>query len=163
MNTDVATFLSFYEREHATTARVLRALPEEAADLKPSAKSKTAKELAFICVSEERMILLALRGEDIMGSPFPTPPATLRETADAFDAQHKEVLAVLRGESDDVMRRRVAFPVAPRQMGEYSASEFLWFMMFDQIHHRGQLSVYLRIAGAKVPSIYGPTADEPWT
>jgi len=35
-------------------------------------------------------------------------------------------------------------------------------MLLDQIHHRGQLSIYMRIAGAKVPSIYGPSADEPW-
>jgi uncharacterized damage-inducible protein DinB len=36
-----------------------------------------------------------------------------------------------------------------------------WFELFDHIHHRGQFSVYLRLAGARVPSIYGPTADEP--
>ena len=35
-------------------------------------------------------------------------------------------------------------------------------MLWDQIHHRGQLSVYLRMAGGSVPSIYGPSADEPW-
>jgi uncharacterized damage-inducible protein DinB len=37
----------------------------------------------------------------------------------------------------------------------------LWFELFDHIHHRGQFSVYMRLAGAKLPSIYGPTADEP--
>jgi uncharacterized damage-inducible protein DinB len=37
-----------------------------------------------------------------------------------------------------------------------------WMILSDQIHHRGQFSVYLRMAGGKVPSIYGPTADEPW-
>jgi len=38
----------------------------------------------------------------------------------------------------------------------------MWFMLLDSIHHRGQLSVYVRMAGGKVPSIYGPSADEPW-
>jgi uncharacterized damage-inducible protein DinB len=37
--------------------------------------------------------------------------------------------------------------------------EALWIELLDHIHHRGQFSVYLRVAGAKVPSIYGPTAD----
>jgi uncharacterized damage-inducible protein DinB len=37
----------------------------------------------------------------------------------------------------------------------------LWLELFDHIHHRGQFSVYVRLAGAKLPSIYGPTADEP--
>jgi uncharacterized damage-inducible protein DinB len=46
-----------------------------------------------------------------------------------------------------------------------SLGDALWIELFDHIHHRGQFSVYLRLAGAKVPSIYGPTADEalqPW-
>jgi uncharacterized damage-inducible protein DinB len=40
--------------------------------------------------------------------------------------------------------------------------DVLWYLLNDQIHHRGQFSVYLRMAGAKVPSIYGPSKDEPW-
>ncbi|HYL98748.1 MAG TPA: DinB family protein [Blastocatellia bacterium] len=40
-------------------------------------------------------------------------------------------------------------------------SQAMWFEMLDHIHHRGQFSVYLRMAGGKVPSIYGPTADVP--
>ena len=41
--------------------------------------------------------------------------------------------------------------------------EFIrWFLLHDQIHHRGQFSIDLRMADGKVPSIYGPTADEPW-
>jgi uncharacterized damage-inducible protein DinB len=47
-------------------------------------------------------------------------------------------------------------------MGDVPKVAFLWFILHDQIHHRGQFSVYLRIAGGKVPSIYGPSADEPW-
>lgn len=40
--------------------------------------------------------------------------------------------------------------------------DLLWFLLFDEIHHRGQFSIYLRMADGKVPSIYGPSADEPW-
>ncbi|MDA1080285.1 MAG: hypothetical protein O2973_01210 [Gemmatimonadetes bacterium] len=47
-------------------------------------------------------------------------------------------------------------------MPRISIAEICWFMLHDTIHHRGQLSVYLRAMGAKVPSIYGPSADEPW-
>ena len=52
--------------------------------------------------------------------------------------------------------------VAPKTLGDYPTMEFLWFLLFDHIHHRGQLSVYLRMVG-KVPSIYGPSGDQPWT
>jgi uncharacterized damage-inducible protein DinB len=47
-------------------------------------------------------------------------------------------------------------------MGDVRRQDFLWMMLNDMIHHRGQFSVYLRMAGGKVPSIYGPSKDEPW-
>jgi uncharacterized damage-inducible protein DinB len=48
-------------------------------------------------------------------------------------------------------------------MGEMRVGDALWFFLSDTIHHRGQLTVYLRMAGGRLPSVYGPTADEPWT
>jgi uncharacterized damage-inducible protein DinB len=47
-------------------------------------------------------------------------------------------------------------------MGDVPKMQALWMFLCDQIHHRGQFSVYLRMADGKVPSIYGPSADEPW-
>ena len=48
-------------------------------------------------------------------------------------------------------------------MGQVRVIDLAWMLLHDSIHHRGQISVYIRLAGGKVPSIYGPTADEPWT
>ncbi|OLC11236.1 MAG: hypothetical protein AUH41_01155 [Gemmatimonadetes bacterium 13_1_40CM_66_11] len=56
----------------------------------------------------------------------------------------------------------VKFKTGPKQVSDLRRLDVLWFMLNDQIHHRGQLSVYLRMTGAKVPSIYGPSKDEPW-
>ena len=53
------------------------------------------------------------------------------------------------------------FFVAPKTLGDIPKIQFMWMVLCDQIHHRGQFSVYLRMADGKVPSIYGPTADEP--
>jgi len=50
----------------------------------------------------------------------------------------------------------------PRQFGDVSKLFLCTLMLNDSIHHRGQMSVYLRMSGAKVPSIYGPSRDEPW-
>jgi uncharacterized damage-inducible protein DinB len=47
-------------------------------------------------------------------------------------------------------------------MADVRVIDILWFMLMDSIHHRGQLSVYVRMTGGKVPSIYGPSGDEPW-
>jgi len=63
---------------------------------------------------------------------------------------------------EDLFLKRLKFMVAKGKMGDVSGKDVLWLMLHDQIHHRGQLSVYLRLVGAKVPSIYGPSADEPW-
>ena len=69
---------------------------------------------------------------------------------------------MVRGMGGEELRQTVQFFVAPRTMGDIPKIDFLWFLLHDQIHHRGQFSVYLRMADGKVPSIYGPTADEPW-
>jgi len=50
----------------------------------------------------------------------------------------------------------------PKTMGQTPRIAWLWFLLSDQIHHRGQFSIYLRMADAKVPAIYGPSGDEPW-
>lgn len=52
--------------------------------------------------------------------------------------------------------------VAPKKMADLRKMDVLWMTVMDMVHHRGQFSVYLRLVSAKVPSIYGPTADEPW-
>ena len=55
----------------------------------------------------------------------------------------------------------VKLPTAPRTIGDVPLAQFLWMTLCDQIHHHGQFSIYLRMADGKVPSICGPTADEP--
>jgi uncharacterized damage-inducible protein DinB len=64
---------------------------------------------------------------------------------------------------DAFLQRQVHFFRGPKTLGEFTRLEFAWFLLMDEIHHRGQFSIYSRIADAKVPSIYGPSADEPWT
>jgi uncharacterized damage-inducible protein DinB len=60
------------------------------------------------------------------------------------------------------MNETVQFYTGPKTLGDFKVIDFLWFMLLDCIHHRGQLSAYLRPVGGKVPAIYGPSGDEPW-
>ncbi|HEU4566371.1 MAG TPA: DinB family protein [Gemmatimonadaceae bacterium] len=156
-------FAEVYEREHATTMKVLRAFPPEQAELRPSERSSSARRLAWTFVMEERMMLMAIRGEPVLGGGYPAPPESWEAILDDFATQHEQIMAELRSPSSSELQGTVRFFTAPKQMGDYRTMEFLWYMLHDQIHHRGQLSVYVRIAGAKLPSIYGPSADEPWT
>ena len=156
------TFPVAYEREHATTLKVLRAFPAARSAFRPHERSNAALQLAWTFVLEERMMLLAINGESVLGSGFPAPPGSWEKVLAEFESQHAELLARLRSASEAEYAGSVSFFVGPNQMADIPTSDFLWMMLSDQIHHRGQLSVYLRMAGGKVPSIYGPSADEPW-
>lgn len=157
-------FRTAFVAEHARTERILRAFPREQAAFKPHERSNDAKQLAWMFVVEESTILKALSGEAILGSGFPKAPPTWDEVLQAFASSGERVTAALRSTDGAALAERsVEFFVAPRQTGKIPAIDLLWFMLFDQIHHRGQLSVYVRMTGGKVPSIYGPSADEPWT
>jgi uncharacterized damage-inducible protein DinB len=151
-----------FERETATTQRVIRAFPADQAEFTPHPRSKSARSLAWMFSMELNLLKLALRNELKLPMTPPPPPETWQEVSDAFDRTRDEVLALLRGIRDEELTENTQFLTAPKTIGDVPKGEFAWFLLCDQIHHRGQLSVYLRMAGGKVPSIYGPSADEPW-
>lgn len=155
-------FLAALQHETDTTLRVLRAYPADKAELKPTPVMKTARELAWMFTAEMGACLLALRDELKMPPNLPSAPATLEEVIAAFEKTRDQLVATLGGMSDEDVNGTVQFPSGPGQMGDFPKVQFLWLMLCDQIHHRGQFSVYTRLAGGRLPSIYGPTADEPW-
>ena len=79
-----------------------------------------------------------------------------------LEKAHADAVSKVKELSTEALDGQTTFPSGPGQMGQFRIMDLLWTPLLDMIHHRGQLSVYLRIVGAKVPSIYGPTADEPW-
>ncbi|HYI09976.1 MAG TPA: DinB family protein [Thermoanaerobaculia bacterium] len=157
----LSTFRSTFERETATTRKVLHAFPVDQNQFRPHERSMTAHMLGWIMVGEETLMLKVLHGEPLLTGNFPKPPATWQEVLDAFDERCREMLEAIDA-TDLANVPTPTFMVGPKQTGEIPPLEFLWFMLHDQIHHRGQFSVYLRMAGGKVPSIYGPSGDEPW-
>jgi len=160
----ISRFTDAAKREHATTRKVLDAFPKDNADFKPHEKSKSGMELAWTFVVEEQLILKALRGQPFGGSggQAPKAPETFDKTLDALEQGHQEMLTELHSSKNPSLDGTVKFPTGPKQMGDIPLEQFLWFVLHDQIHHRGQLSIYVRMTGGKVPSIYGPSADEPW-
>ena len=159
-------FLETFEREHARTLDVLRAYPDDQSDFRPHERSRTAREVAWpLVLGQQRLMIRALTGGFDWSKPPGTPPAapaTLSAITQALEEAHGPVVKALRDVDDAALNGTVQFFVAPKTLGDVPLLDFLWFLLFDQIHHRGQLSVYLKIVG-KVPSIYGPSADHPWT
>jgi len=152
-------YINARNREMQTTLKVLQAYPEAKVNLKPAEKSRTAAELAMIFAVEERVLKSLLEtGATNLDFLRPTIPSTIAEIIAAFQqaiTANDAVLATLTPQQFD---KPVNFYGLNISLGDA-----LWFELFDHIHHRGQLSVYVRLAGAKLPSIYGPTADVPIT
>ena len=159
-------FLEAFEREHERTMRVLRAYPDDETDFRPHERSRTAREVAWpMVLGQERLMVKVLTtGFDWSkpaGAP-PAAPATMSAIADAAERAHRQVVELLRNADDAKLEGSVQFFVAPKTLGDVPTMEFLWYLLFDHVHHRGQLTVYLRMVG-KVPSVYGPSGDQPWT
>lgn len=159
-------FLNSYEREHEITMRVLRAYPEDKIELRPHPRTKSARELAWIFVLERGMGKRVYNNEFATRGPgdkSPSAPESWNEILSALEKTHKDFGDFLRAAPEEELSETVKFFNGPGSIGDVRRIDFLWFLLSDQIHHRGQFSVYLRMAGGKVPSIYGPSADEPWT
>ena len=149
-----ALFTKFWEHETKTTSKVIARIPE-GSDYRPDPKSRTAKDIAWQIACEEKMIIEALETGTVEWKP-PAAPATMNELVDIYDKQ-----------SADIVRRWQALP-AERWDGaldffgrQRPASPMAWSFLFDIVHHRGQISTYLRPMGSTVPQIYGPSGDEP--
>ncbi|MDL1893865.1 hypothetical protein FBQ87_13410 [Sphingobacteriales bacterium CHB3] len=155
-------FIQTWEREFQTTLKVLKAYPADKLDLKPAEKSKSARDLLFVFAAEQHFFSQILDGALDFTSSAPKPPATLDEIVSATEKGNAALVAKIKAMPDASFDEKVVFPVAPKTMQPVRKMDLSWMMLMDSIHHRGQLSVYIRLAGGKVPSIYGPTADEPW-
>ena len=158
-------FLDTYQSEIEKTLRVLRAYPKDKTELKPHPKAKSARDLAFMFVAEQGAMTKTLTTGFDWSKPmqFPPTPETLDEVIAAFEDGNRKVVELVQSAPEEkILGETIQFPVGPGKMGDVPKMQALWMFLCDQIHHRGQFSVYLRMADGKVPSIYGPTADEPW-
>jgi hypothetical protein len=155
-------FIDTFDRETATTLRVLSGYPPAEAELKPAPVCKSARELVWTFSLELALGMMALQDKLDMSGGMPPAPAGFDDVLSAFEKSRNAMLEMMRSGSADQFAGTVQFLTGPGQFADWDKMEFLWFLLHDHIHHRGQLSVYQRMAGGKLPSIYGPTADEPW-
>lgn len=153
--TEQELFTRFWTHETKTTLRVISRIPE-GSTYRPDPKSRTAQEIAWQIVNEERMIIDGVETGVMKPPSAPAVPATMREVIAAYE------------ELANTLPTRWAQLPADRWNGEVDffgrkrpASPMAWSFLFDLVHHRGQITTYLRPMGSKVPQIYGPSGDEP--
>jgi uncharacterized damage-inducible protein DinB len=149
-----ALFVGFWTDESKTTRNVLARIPD-GSDYRPDPKSRTAKDIAWQIVCEEQMLADTLESGQMEWKPAPAP-ATMKDMVTVYETQ-----------SADIVRRLNALP-AEKWTGtlefagrQRPAAPMAWSFLFDIVHHRGQITTYLRAMGSTVPQIYGPSADEP--
>ena len=144
---DRSLFTTFWTNESTTTRKVLARIPE-GSDYRPDPKSRTAREIAWQIVCEEKMLIEALESGKAEWAPLPLP-ATMKEVLEAYERQ-----------SAGMAERWSALPAA-RWDGtleffgsQRPASPMAWGFLFDIVHHRGQITTYLRPMGSTVPQLY---------
>jgi uncharacterized damage-inducible protein DinB len=145
--------LSQIEAEAVTTKKVLAAVPTETGAYKPDEKCMTGLALAGHIAAAEVFFL-----KGVVTGTFEWKPPEFKTSAEAiqyFDRHVPELIAQARALSGEKL-------LQPISMGPWTqpALEFLSLDLRHGIHHRGQLSAYLRPMGAKVPGIYGPSGDD---
>ena len=151
--------IKLLKREFATTLKVIRAFLEGMLSFKPHPRSSPAVTVMSTFVFEMYLIGANVFGDNLDRSIFKTySPANVAMLADDFEKAYSKVLADMEKMADSDLKKPVEFAG-----NKSTAGEFIQFMLFDQIHHRGQMSVYIRLAGGKVPSVYGPSADDTGT
>jgi uncharacterized damage-inducible protein DinB len=146
------------EQESVATRKVIAAVPNNNRDYRPDPKSRTAWEIAtHLATSDIWFADCIANGNFEWTGDAPTPPEMTDPAAVAkWHEKHLgEALTKLRRLTPEQLTKTVNFFGS-----EGPAVTFLAAMNNHHIHHRGQLAAYLRAAGAKVPAIYGISADE---
>ena len=149
--------LTDYEQERAPTKRVIGAVPSGQENYTPSGKCMTSLDLAWHVASSELFFLNGVcSGKFSPGDP--KRPDTIRNAEDVlawYDENLPPALAQARGLSGEQLAQVIDF----FGMMQFPGVAYLTLMVKHSVHHRGQLSAYLRPMGAKVPGIYGPSGD----
>jgi uncharacterized damage-inducible protein DinB len=152
-----SVYLPAIQNEHRITASVIGAIPPANCDYRPDEVSKSAMELAWhITVTEMRFMEAVAAGEFDL-SPRPRPDS-IRMPADLI-AWYEENFEPRLRNLQETSAEQLVKPVDFRGRLQLPAVMYLNMMLHHSVHHRGQLSAYLRPMGAKVPAIYGESHD----
>ena len=152
----VAQFLQLLGFEHKTTMKVLQALPAGRLDFKPHERNMTARQLAWhVAYSQYGLARIVSMGR--LEYNEPAAPEGLAEIVAGCETYYQQTCDALSGLTPQQLQAEIPLPNGH----SIPAAALMWnAVLFHQIHHRGQLAIYIRMMGGKVPSIYGPSGDD---
>ena len=157
------TLFSEFEQEMKTTRRMLERVPTDKGQWKPHEKSFSMGHLAQLVSWMPGWITNTLTSDslDIGGQPRYSYEKT-ETILDVFDRNVREARDAIAAATDEDMARPWSLMMGEKVLMTSPRGATARQHLNHLVHHRGQLSVYLRLLDVPVPSIYGPTADEPW-
>jgi uncharacterized damage-inducible protein DinB len=159
-------FLAELEREAAGTRSALARVPEGHNDWKPHDRSMPLGNLANLCATMPSWIEMVINSDEFdinppNGRPRPPLPQTRRELTEALDNSVIKARKALENTTDEHLMKPWALLAGGRLVSRDPRHIVIRDAVFNHLaHHRGQLTVYLRLNNEPVPAIYGPSADE---
>ena len=153
-------FVQCFKAERPKFIRVLSSIPHDRADYKPHPKNNSAADIAWLLACElgDACVVVDKGRVDFV---LKDTPKNVGDSLAAYEKNANELEKRLPKLDDAAWGKKVQFVVDGNVAWETTLGDMLFGFLFDAVHHRGQLSSYLRPMGAKVPSIYGPSADDP--
>lgn len=152
-------FMQRWEAEQPAFRKVLAAMPTNNLDYKPHERSTAAGNLGWQ-IAEEQRVLSDLLDTGVINFEMRERPKSTDEIVAAWDKATDALRTRLQKFDESKSTNPAKFIVGGHEAWTDTVGNMLWGFLVDMIHHRGQLSAYLRPMGGKVPAIYGPSADE---
>ena len=162
----VALFLAEFDREVKRSRRALEAVPERKSSWKPHEKSMEFGYLAYLVASIPTWLTKIIQDDELDVAPKDVarrdPPHfnTSAEYVAELEKAAADVRAAFQGTTEEHLQTPWKLLAAGQVVIESPRHEMIRETINHWAHHRGQLSVYLRLLGAKVPALYGPSADD---
>jgi len=147
--------------ELTATRRMLEHLPEDSLDWRPHSKSRTLGEIAAHIANLPGVFLATIDADEFDRNEYTFFVEGKSDILDIFDKNTAKGLTALEGQSDASLMGNWRYRVGETTIFEMPRIAVIKAMCLNHlIHHRGQLSVYLRLLDIPFPGMYGPTADE---
>jgi uncharacterized damage-inducible protein DinB len=158
---ELEAFLTWWDREAASTVKVMKALPTTQYDFRPDPTGRSLGELAWHLAEADAYISCGIdRGEFTMGAGAKPPnierPREVEALAPGYERVHHEAVDRIRKLRPEDLDRTITFFTGPMTI-----RDILWqAILAHGIHHRGQLTLMCRLAGGQTPGLYGPNREE---
>ena len=155
-------FIAELQLEAATTRKLLERVPQDSLAWKPHEKSRTIGEIAAHIANLPGLFIATLDRNEFDRYAYQAATDTTQDILQTFDRNISDSLETLKTLSNDQFLTPWRYKYGEQVIFEWPKLVVIRTTALNHlIHHRGQLSVYLRLLNIPLPSIYGPTADEP--